>query len=104
MDEYNKCSCGSTEFDVLQTRRLKNARYMNGKVLDVEHAKGRNLEVVCSNCDARFNDDLTPFKGYYWMDGIEWGFSEEYPSGKELVTQSKDSVTHLLMQRLKAKI
>lgn len=99
----NTCKCGSDTFNILQTRRLKNVRYMDGKILDVEHAKGRNLEVVCSNCGTRFNDDLTPFKGFYWMDGIEWGFSEEFPNDKEFITQSKDNLTRLLMQRLKAR-
>ena len=103
MDEYNKCSCGSTEFDVLQTRRLKGASFKSGKLIDVRNARGRNLEIICSHCGARFNDDLSPYKGFYWVDGIEWGFSETFPTGKEFISQSKDSVTSLIMKRMKAK-
>ena len=98
-----RCLCGSYNFNVLQTRRLKNAKYSNGRLLESDNAKGRNLEVLCSECGARYNEDFTPFIGYFYIDGINWGWSETFPIGVEIVTQSKDEITQEMMRRMKCK-
>ena len=100
----NTCPvCGNDAFDTLQTRRGKGVYFSNGHPLGADTKRGRTLEIACSKCKARVNDDFTPFKTVFAVKDGQW---KELPvdepcEGYALVTSSKDEMTRYLLSKTK---